>query len=98
MVRGLERLRLPNLLVQIMGFMVRYLEVVGDDLRRQQIALASRGFSARDPAALAGPRPLRRRAVHPHATSAANASTSPCSPAATPAGCRKVRLAHAPAS
>jgi cobalt/nickel transport system permease protein len=48
-VRGLERLRLPNLLVQIMGFMVRYLEVVGDDLRRQQIALASRGFSARDP-------------------------------------------------
>ena len=48
-VRGLERMRLPNLLVQIMGFMVRYLEVVGDDLRRQQIALASRGFSARDP-------------------------------------------------
>lgn len=48
-VRGLQRLRLPNLLVQIMGFMVRYLEVVGDDLRRQQIALASRGFSARNP-------------------------------------------------
>ena len=49
MVRGLERLRLPNTMVQIMGFMVRYLEVVGDDLRRQQIALASRGFSARNP-------------------------------------------------
>lgn len=49
MVRGLQRLRLPGLLVQIMGFMVRYLEVVGDDLRRQHIALASRGFSARDP-------------------------------------------------
>jgi cobalt/nickel transport system permease protein len=49
MVRGLERLRLPNTMVQIMSFMVRYLEVVGDDLRRQQIALASRGFSARDP-------------------------------------------------
>jgi cobalt/nickel transport system permease protein len=49
MVRGLERLQLPNTMVQIMGFMVRYLEVVGDDLRRQQIALASRGFSARNP-------------------------------------------------
>jgi cobalt/nickel transport system permease protein len=49
MVRGLERLRLPNTMVQIMGFMVRYLEVFGDDLRRQQIALASRGFSARNP-------------------------------------------------
>jgi len=49
MVRGLERLRLPNTMVQIIGFMLRYLEVVGDDLRRQQIALASRGFSARNP-------------------------------------------------
>jgi cobalt/nickel transport system permease protein len=48
-VRGLERLRLPNSMVQIMAFMIRYLEVVGDDLRRQQIALASRGFSARNP-------------------------------------------------
>ena len=48
-VRGLERLQLPNTMVQIMSFMVRYLEVVGDDLRRQQIALASRGFSARNP-------------------------------------------------
>lgn len=49
MVRGLQRLRLPDTLVQIMGFMVRYLEVVGDDLRRQHIALTSRGFTARDP-------------------------------------------------
>ena len=48
-VRGLERLRLPKTMVQIMAFMIRYLEVVGDDLRRQQIALASRGFSARNP-------------------------------------------------
>jgi cobalt/nickel transport system permease protein len=49
LVRGLERLRLPNTMVQILSFMIRYLEVVGDDLRRQQIALASRGFSARSP-------------------------------------------------
>jgi len=48
-VRGLERLRLPDTLVQILGFMIRYLEVVGDDLRRQHMALASRGFSARSP-------------------------------------------------
>jgi cobalt/nickel transport system permease protein len=48
-VRGLDRLRLPSLLVQIAAFMLRYLEVVADDLRRQNIALASRGFVARDP-------------------------------------------------
>ncbi|MDX6324091.1 MAG: cobalt/nickel transport system permease protein [Nocardioidaceae bacterium] len=46
---GLERLRMPHQLVQIMGFMIRYLEVVGDELRRMRIALASRGFSGRDP-------------------------------------------------
>jgi len=49
LVRGLERLRLPSALVQIAAFMIRYLEVVADDLRRQNIALASRGFVARDP-------------------------------------------------
>jgi cobalt/nickel transport system permease protein len=46
---GLERLRMPRQLVQIMGFMIRYLVVVGDEMRRMRIALASRGFSARDP-------------------------------------------------
>ncbi len=45
---GLERLRLPNLLVQIMGFMIRYLDVVTDEMRRMRIARESRGFSARD--------------------------------------------------
>jgi cobalt/nickel transport system permease protein len=48
-VRGLERLHLPAQLVQIMAFMVRYLDVVGDDLSRMRVALASRGFRARDP-------------------------------------------------
>lgn len=48
-VRGLERLRLPGQLVQIMAFMVRYLDVVGSDLGRMRVALASRGFRARDP-------------------------------------------------
>lgn len=49
LVRGLERLRLPAPLVQIMAFMVRYLEVVGADLARMRVALVSRGFRARDP-------------------------------------------------
>ena len=48
-VRGLERLHLPAQLVQIMAFMVRYLDVVGDDLGRMRIGLASRGFRARNP-------------------------------------------------
>jgi len=46
---GLERLRLPRQLVEIMGFMVRYLDVVGDEMGRMRIALASRGFTARNP-------------------------------------------------
>jgi cobalt/nickel transport system permease protein len=46
---GLERLRMPSLLVQIMGFMVRYLEVVTTELQRMKVARDSRGFDARDP-------------------------------------------------
>jgi cobalt/nickel transport system permease protein len=46
---GLERLRVPKLLVQIMSFMVRYMDVVTDELRRMRIARASRGFHARGP-------------------------------------------------
>jgi cobalt/nickel transport system permease protein len=49
LLRGLQRLRLPDLLVQIMGFMIRYLDVVTDELRRMHVARESRGFSARDP-------------------------------------------------
>jgi cobalt/nickel transport system permease protein len=49
LLAGLERLRLPNLLVQIMGFMVRYLDVVTSELQRMRIARESRGFVARDP-------------------------------------------------
>jgi cobalt/nickel transport system permease protein len=49
LLRGLERLRMPSLLVQIMGFMVRSLEVVTTELQRMRVARESRGFSARDP-------------------------------------------------
>ncbi|MFC7493098.1 MULTISPECIES: cobalt ECF transporter T component CbiQ [unclassified Nocardioides] len=46
---GLERLRLPQQLVQIMAFMVRYLDVVTGEMQRMRIARESRGFSARNP-------------------------------------------------
>ena len=49
LLAGLERLRVPAQLVQIMGFMVRYLDVVTDELRRMKVARESRGFTARDP-------------------------------------------------
>ena len=45
-VAGLERLRLPGQLVQIMGFMVRYLEVVTGEVARMKVARESRGFRA----------------------------------------------------
>ncbi|MBA3367609.1 MAG: cobalt ECF transporter T component CbiQ [Geodermatophilaceae bacterium] len=47
MVRGLERLRLPQILVQILTFMLRYLDVVGGELKRMRIARESRAFTAR---------------------------------------------------
>ena len=46
---GLERLRLPQQLVQIMSFMVRYLDVVTGEMQRMKIARESRGFTARNP-------------------------------------------------
>ncbi|MFJ7998553.1 cobalt ECF transporter T component CbiQ [Streptomyces sp. NPDC096310] len=44
---GLQRLRLPPLLVQIASFMVRYGDVIADEMRRMSIARRSRGFEAR---------------------------------------------------
>lgn len=49
LLAGLERLRLPHQLVQIMSFMVRYLDVVTDEMQRMRIARESRGFTARNP-------------------------------------------------
>ncbi len=48
MVASLHRLRLPAMLVQIMSFMLRYADVVGDEMRRMRIARESRGFTGRD--------------------------------------------------
>ena len=49
LLTGLERLRVPQQLVQIMSFMVRYLDVVTAEMQRMKIARESRGFSARNP-------------------------------------------------
>jgi cobalt/nickel transport system permease protein len=45
---GLQRLRMPTLLVQIMTFMLRYSDVITDEMGRMRIARESRGFVARD--------------------------------------------------
>ncbi|MFB7505760.1 cobalt ECF transporter T component CbiQ [Streptomyces broussonetiae] len=47
LVLGLQRLKLPPVLVQIASFMIRYGEVITDEMRRMRIARASRGFEAR---------------------------------------------------
>ncbi|MDN3293066.1 cobalt ECF transporter T component CbiQ [Streptomyces ficellus] len=44
---GLQRLRLPPLLVQIASFMIRYGDVITGEMRRMSIARRSRGFEAR---------------------------------------------------
>ncbi|WP_338699314.1 cobalt ECF transporter T component CbiQ [Streptomyces sp. Q6] len=44
---GLQRLKLPPLLVQIASFMIRYGDVITDEMRRMKIARESRGFEAK---------------------------------------------------
>ncbi|MEV5437848.1 cobalt ECF transporter T component CbiQ [Streptomyces sp. NPDC052682] len=44
---GLQRLKLPPLLVQIASFMIRYGDVITDEMRRMRVARESRGFEAR---------------------------------------------------
>jgi cobalt/nickel transport system permease protein len=48
-LRGLQRLRMPDLLVQIMGFMIRYLDVVTGEMSRMTTAMRSRGCNPRSP-------------------------------------------------
>jgi cobalt/nickel transport system permease protein len=47
LVVGLQRLRTPNVVVQILSFMIRYLDVVGEEMQRMRIARESRAFQAR---------------------------------------------------
>jgi len=46
---GLGCLRMPHLIVQIMGFMLRYLEVVSAEMGRMLTAMKSRGCDPRSP-------------------------------------------------
>jgi cobalt/nickel transport system permease protein len=43
---GLDRLRVPPLLVQIASFMLRYIHVVADEMHRMKLAREARGFEA----------------------------------------------------
>jgi cobalt/nickel transport system permease protein len=47
LLRGLERLRLPRAFTTIAGFMVRYADVIADELRRMRVARLSRGYDPR---------------------------------------------------
>lgn len=49
LLQGLERLRLPAQLVQILSFMIRYMDVITAEFTQMAIARASRGFTARNP-------------------------------------------------
>lgn len=44
---GLERLKVPRTITSVAGFMVRYADVVVDEMRRMRIARESRGYSPR---------------------------------------------------
>ena len=46
---GLQRLRVPELVVQIMALMIRYLDVVTAELGRMLVAMRSRGCDPRSP-------------------------------------------------
>lgn len=46
LLRGFEKLRMPSLMVQIASFMLRYVNVVNDELERMKVARMSRGFEA----------------------------------------------------
>lgn len=43
---GLERLKVPELIVQIASFMLRYTHVISDEMHRMALARAARGFTA----------------------------------------------------
>jgi cobalt/nickel transport system permease protein len=44
LLKGLARLRVPRVITAVMGFMIRYLDVIVDEARRMKVALESRGL------------------------------------------------------
>lgn len=49
LLEGLRRLRMPDLIVSIMGFMIRYLDVVTSEMSRMYVGMRSRGLDPRSP-------------------------------------------------
>jgi cobalt/nickel transport system permease protein len=47
LITGLDRLRCPQIVVQIATFMLRYLDVIGAEARRMRVARLSRGYDPR---------------------------------------------------
>jgi cobalt/nickel transport system permease protein len=47
LIRGLERLRVPRSFTAIAGFMVRYADVIADEMQRMSVARRSRGHDPR---------------------------------------------------
>jgi cobalt/nickel transport system permease protein len=47
LIRGLDRLRCPQVITQIATFMVRYLDVLSGEARRMRVARLSRGYDPR---------------------------------------------------
>jgi cobalt/nickel transport system permease protein len=46
LLAGLARLRIPATITAIASFMIRYLEVIAGELRRNRIAMAARGYKS----------------------------------------------------
>ncbi len=46
-LQGLERLKLPAIMVNIATFSLRYINVVSDEMERMKVARIARGFQAR---------------------------------------------------
>ena len=47
LLQGLDRLRVPRAFTAVAGFMVRYLDVITEEMRRMKIARLSRGYDPR---------------------------------------------------
>jgi cobalt/nickel transport system permease protein len=47
LLQGFERLRVPRIFTSIASFMIRYLDVIADEMRRMRVARLSRGHDPR---------------------------------------------------
>ena len=46
-LQGMQRIRVPSILVAVAGFMIRYGDVIASEMRRMRVARESRGHEAR---------------------------------------------------